>query len=118
MRENYLSTALRGLSLSYCEYLMSILCNGLLRMTLAFYFFIKTGFWFMHCHIEFHSTLGMAVMFNEAPYEQSSVPRSFPVCRDFPSNAGKQLVSSWYAAHVLNGATKGFLVTMRGHLRN
>ena len=45
----------------------------------------------MHCHIELHNLGGMAMMFNEASEEIGKVlentpyPRSFPVCRNYPT---------------------------------
>lgn len=54
---------------------------------------IYPGYWFMHCHIELHSIIGMAVVFNEAPTKQLPVPPSFPACRDFPSEFGKTFLS-------------------------
>lgn len=58
-----------------------------------FFFYDFTGFWLMHCHIQLHSTIGMAMMFNEAPSQHSRVPHSFPVCGDFPSNESKHPLS-------------------------
>ena len=41
------------------------------------------GVWFMHCHIELHSSDGMAVVLNESYSRHPPPPLGFPVCRDF-----------------------------------
>ncbi|XP_069141172.1 uncharacterized protein [Argopecten irradians] len=44
------------------------------------------GVWIMHCHIELHSTDGMAMLINNSFGLSPSAPRGFPQCRGFPSN--------------------------------
>ncbi|KAH9508127.1 fatty-acyl coenzyme A oxidase [Bulinus truncatus] len=41
------------------------------------------GLWFIHCHIELHSTVGMALMFNEAEELHPKPPANLPKCGDF-----------------------------------
>uniref|UniRef100_A0A0B6Z3I0 Laccase n=1 Tax=Arion vulgaris TaxID=1028688 RepID=A0A0B6Z3I0_9EUPU len=41
------------------------------------------GVWFMHCHIELHSSDGMAVMLNESFSNQKPSPAGFPRCGSF-----------------------------------
>lgn len=42
------------------------------------------GIWLMHCHIDFHAELGMAVIIKVGDYNQmASVPKNFPQCDNF-----------------------------------
>ncbi|KAH9508128.1 Laccase-6 [Bulinus truncatus] len=41
------------------------------------------GLWLIHCHIELHSTVGMALMFNEAEELHPKPPDNFLKCGDF-----------------------------------
>lgn len=42
------------------------------------------GFWLLHCHIEFHVEVGMALIFKVGDYSQMApLPRNFPTCSGF-----------------------------------
>lgn len=42
------------------------------------------GFWLMHCHLEFHSELGMGLIWQVGELNQMPAkPNNFPVCGDF-----------------------------------
>ncbi|XP_060076442.1 uncharacterized protein LOC132556068 [Ylistrum balloti] len=43
------------------------------------------GVWIMHCHIELHSTDGMAMLINNSFGIHPTPPTGFPDCRGFPS---------------------------------
>ncbi|XP_021370300.1 laccase-3-like isoform X2 [Mizuhopecten yessoensis] len=43
------------------------------------------GVWIMHCHIELHSTDGMAMLLNNSYGMYPPPPRGFPQCHGFPS---------------------------------
>ncbi|CAE1312425.1 unnamed protein product [Acanthosepion pharaonis] len=45
------------------------------------------GLWFMHCHIEMHSMMGMAMILNESFVDVVKAPDYFPVCRSFTPEA-------------------------------
>ncbi|XP_014230420.1 laccase-1-like [Trichogramma pretiosum] len=45
------------------------------------------GYWLFHCHIEFHSEVGMALVFKIGEHEDfAPVPVNFPRCGDYRSN--------------------------------
>lgn len=40
--------------------------------------------WLLHCHIDFHAEVGMALMLKVGNFNQMApVPRSFPTCNDY-----------------------------------
>ena len=41
------------------------------------------GYWFLHCHIEGHALIGMAVIINEAPGRHAPPPMGMPKCGNF-----------------------------------
>lgn len=42
------------------------------------------GFWLLHCHIEFHVEVGMALVFKVGDYHQMpQLPKNFPTCSNF-----------------------------------
>lgn len=42
------------------------------------------GYWLMHCHIEFHAEVGMAVVIKVGEHDQMMpVPKNFPQCSDY-----------------------------------
>ena len=41
------------------------------------------GYWFMHCHILFHTLSGMAVIINEAPDRHNPPPPGMRTCQNF-----------------------------------
>lgn len=42
------------------------------------------GYWLMHCHIEFHAEVGMAVVIKVGEHDQfKPVPKNFPQCSDY-----------------------------------
>ena len=41
------------------------------------------GYWFMHCHIIFHTLSGMAVIINEAPDRHNPPPPKMCTCKNF-----------------------------------
>lgn len=46
--------------------------------------FIFIAVWLLHCHIDFHAEVGMAVMLKIGEYHQMApVPRNFPTCYDY-----------------------------------
>ncbi|XP_033744816.1 laccase-3-like isoform X2 [Pecten maximus] len=47
------------------------------------------GVWIIHCHIEVHSTDGMAMLINSSYGIHPTTPKGFPQCRGFPSNIGE-----------------------------
>lgn len=54
-----------------------------------------TGFWFFHCHIEFHAELGMSAILQAGqPREMPKPPKGFPTC------------GSWRPEHRKNEVTK------------
>lgn len=47
------------------------------------------GFWLMHCHIDFHAEMGMALLFkvgDDSKYKKP--PKDFPKCGDFGRSQG------------------------------
>jgi len=47
------------------------------------------GKWFLHCHIEFHSMQGMALILNEAMERHLPPPPGFPICQEFHHDVTK-----------------------------
>lgn len=44
-------------------------------------FFSLKGYWFLHCHLEFHSEFGMGVVLKVGePKDLPPVPEDFPTC--------------------------------------
>lgn len=44
----------------------------------------NAGFWLMHCHIDWHQSIGMAFVFQVGDIsEMASTPESFPTCYDY-----------------------------------
>lgn len=42
------------------------------------------GYWFFHCHIDFHAAIGMALVFKVGEnYDIPPVPKNFPTCGNF-----------------------------------
>lgn len=42
------------------------------------------GFWLMHCHLDFHAEIGMAVVLKVGDYDQMlPMPTDFPTCQDY-----------------------------------
>lgn len=40
--------------------------------------------WLLHCHIDFHAEVGMALILKIGDYSQMApVPRNFPTCNDY-----------------------------------
>lgn len=40
--------------------------------------------WLLHCHIDFHAEVGMAIILKIGEYQQmAAVPRNFPTCHDY-----------------------------------
>lgn len=40
--------------------------------------------WLLHCHIDFHAEVGMAVILKIGDYNQmAKVPKGFPTCYDY-----------------------------------
>lgn len=53
------------------------------------------GFWLMHCHIDFHAELGMAVMIKVGDYHQfPKPPIGFPTCADFTNENEIEKINS------------------------
>lgn len=55
----------------------------------------------MHCHIDFHAEIGMAIMLKVGDYKQMlPAPKNFPTCHDYsalkdtPSKASELYVST------------------------
>lgn len=47
------------------------------------------GYWLFHCHIEFHSEVGMSIVFKVGEHEQMPpVPRNFPQCGSYMPRLG------------------------------
>ncbi|XP_066921710.1 uncharacterized protein [Clytia hemisphaerica] len=50
------------------------------------------GKWFLHCHIEYHSMQGMAMVINEAPGHHPPRPKGFPICQNYYSDDEQNLI--------------------------
>ncbi|CRL02097.1 CLUMA_CG015286, isoform A [Clunio marinus] len=49
------------------------------------------GMWFLHCHIDFHAEVGMAMMLKIGDYsEMPSPPKNFPTCFDVSSDEDRE----------------------------
>ena len=47
-----------------------------------------SGFWFAHCHVEFHNILGMSMIFKEGNItEMVPPPPGFPRCGDYTGSS-------------------------------
>lgn len=73
------------------------------------------GIWLMHCHIDFHAEVGMAVIIKVGNYdEMPSPPIGFPQCGDYMGESEvKQIPSS--SSSLSSGAkilTTNFLLTI------
>lgn len=46
--------------------------------------------WLMHCHLDFHAEIGMAVILKVGEFDQMPpVPKKFPTCQNYsPSGEG------------------------------
>ncbi|XP_021357767.1 laccase-2-like [Mizuhopecten yessoensis] len=44
------------------------------------------GVWLFHCHIQVHGIFGMRMVLNSSYNMHPAPPKSFPVCRDYPSS--------------------------------
>lgn len=53
------------------------------------------GFWLLHCHIEFHVEVGMALVFKVGDYNQMApLPKNFPTCSGYmPSDDDNDLLT-------------------------
>lgn len=50
--------------------------------------------WLLHCHIDFHAEVGMALMLKVGEYSQMApVPRSFPTCNDYVAESSEVIKS-------------------------
>lgn len=48
---------------------------------------ILKGFWLMHCHLETHMSVGMAVVIQVGnPHEMPKHPDNFPMCSNYPAD--------------------------------
>ncbi|CAG9808695.1 unnamed protein product [Chironomus riparius] len=59
------------------------------------------GLWLMHCHLDFHAEIGMAVILKVGEFDEMlPVPRGFPTCQDYSpsdevfSSGSKVFISS------------------------
>lgn len=51
--------------------------------------------WLLHCHIDFHAEVGMALMIKVGEYhEMAPVPKSFPQCFDYKAQSVSDITDS------------------------
>lgn len=62
------------------------------------------GYWLFHCHIEFHSEVGMAIVFKIGEHEQMRpVPPDFPQCSSYRGDTMGFEANSANSATATNG---------------
>lgn len=71
-------------------------------MTINLIIYLVLGYWFFHCHIEFHVEIGMALVFKFGEHEDMPpVPRDFPKCGNYEvgqhESFFEHLWSSWFS---------------------
>ena len=76
---------------------------------------MHSGFWLLHCHLEFHSEVGMGVIFKVGDYNDfPPVPSNFPTCGDWiPSVPKMESENSTISIHPTastHNDTKGLLI--------
>jgi uncharacterized membrane protein len=56
---------------------------------------VSFSVWLLHCHIDFHAEVGMAMMLKVGDYSQMApVPQSFPTCYDYNANPAESTKKS------------------------
>ncbi|XP_077987804.1 uncharacterized protein LOC144442357 [Glandiceps talaboti] len=72
------------------------------------------GFWFLHCHLEFHMEIGMSVVIKVgSDDDMPSVPEGFPRCNNWPqtnSNPPPKECPPTTGAATVNIATKSVVI--------
>lgn len=71
----------------------------------CYQFYIYSGYWLFHCHIEFHAEVGMSLVFKVGEHEDMiPVPRNFPSCGNWQPEDTRH---GQYAVEILpDAATK------------
>ncbi|XP_069141618.1 uncharacterized protein [Argopecten irradians] len=63
------------------------------------------GVWIMHCHIQYHATLGMKMVLNSSYPLHPTPPLGLPVCHDFPPSPYRQNLYASQAAAMSHGTS-------------